>query len=304
VQIKRIVVPLDGSQWSETVLPYVAQIAGSFKSDVTLIGAIHNPATWVDFLMQIDTGREVDLARSYLEHQREELANRGIDGETSIALVHGEPAQAILDYAKVDHSDLVAMTTHGRSGVTRWAWGSVADKVLHSTDLPLLLVRPRENASQGPAQAIRKILVPLDGSELSQSVLPFAETLAKALGASVVLFHAALPPMLAYPGAEMISVDQRVWDTIKEEATKFVTDAAADLTAKGIHAVGITYMGQAVDRILAAAGDQSTGLIVMSTHGRSGAGRFVMGSVADAVVRRAPVPVLVVRPRENKTEPR
>jgi len=302
VQIKRILVPLDGSQWSEEVLPYVAQIAGAFKGSVTLMGAIHNPATWVDFLMQIDSGREVDLARSYLEHQRKEFADRGIEGETNIAVVHGEPAQAILDYAKVDHSDLIAMTTHGRSGVTRWAWGSVADKVLHSTDLPLLLVRPMEDDSQKPAQAIRKILVPLDGSELSQSVLPFAETLVKALGASVVLFHAAAPPVLAYPGAEMISMDQPVWDTIEEEARKFVREATARLAAKGIQATGIACVGQAIDGILAAAADESVGLIVMSTHGRSGVGRLVMGSVADAVVRRASVPVLVVPPQEIRKE--
>ena len=267
MQIKRFLVPLDGSQWSESVLPYVAQIVGAFKASVTLMAAIHNPERWAEFLVQIDTGREVDLARCYLEHQRKELADRGIDGETRIEVVHGEPAQAILDYARVDQVDLVAMTTHGRAGITRWAWGSVADKVLHSTDLPLLLVRPLADGSQRPTQAIRKILVPLDGSELSQSVLPFAETLAKALDASVVLFHAAARKVLAYPAPEMISMDQRVWDTIKEEATKFVTDAAADLTAKGVPAVGITCMGQAVDRILAAAGDQSTGLIVMSNMG-------------------------------------
>ncbi len=293
--INRILVPMDGSKESEAVVPYVEQIAGATSATVTLMTAIYVPITWTEFLTQIDLGKEVDVARTYLERQKSGLKERGLKTETSIAVVHGAPTKAILDFARVDKTDLIAMTTHGRSGVTRWAWGSVADKVLHSTHLPLLLVRPPAEG-QRASTPIRKILVPLDASELAQSVLPFTQTLAKALGSSLVLMHAVGTPWTAYPGVDAPQFYDRALDELKESAHQFLARVNGEVARAGLRATQVVTIGSAVNQILNVAQSESVGLIAMSTHGHSGLGRWVMGSVADAVLRRTDLPCLLVRP--------
>jgi nucleotide-binding universal stress UspA family protein len=149
---------------------------------------------------------------------------------------------------------------------------------------------------------IGKIFVPLDGSELSSSILPFAAGLAKPLSASILLFHAVVPPVLAYPGVGPIGFDARLLHNLQAAAREFLTSVAADLTAQGVETKIIVSIGNAADAIIAAADEQEAGLIAMSTHGRSGLGRLVMGSVADAVVRRTSIPVLLVGPKHDERD--
>jgi nucleotide-binding universal stress UspA family protein len=143
---------------------------------------------------------------------------------------------------------------------------------------------------------IKKILVPLDGSELSQAALPAAEDIAEPFGASIILFHAVTPPVTAFPGAELAHMDQHVWEAVLNDARDYLRKIAGDISARGRSAQEIVTIASSVDGILEATTSQSAGLIAISTHGRSGVGRWIMGSVADGVIRRSPVPVLVVRP--------
>ena len=152
----------------------------------------------------------------------------------------------------------------------------------------------------GESFVIKRILVPLDGSELSASVQPFALELAKPLGASIVLFHTVIEPVLTYPGVEAMNLDSGALEEMKTGARKFLASAASDLAAKGVKADTVVNIGNATDGIVWAAERENAGLIVMSTHGRSGIGRAVLGSVADAVVRRTSLPVVLVRPRHEK----
>ncbi len=218
-------------------------------------------------------------------------------------MVHGAPPNAICDYARVDDDDLIVMATHGRSGVIRWTLGSVAEKVLHSTRIPLLLVRPAKADSATAAAPIRKILVPLDGSELSQSVLPFTESLANSLGAAVVLMR-SVPTLwvAAYPDGFVPTLYDRILRESREAAHRFLTRLAADAQRTGLEVSRVLTVGDPVDQIVKVAEAESAGLIAMSTHGRSGVGRWVMGSVADAVVRRTTRPVLLVRPEAVERE--
>jgi len=149
---------------------------------------------------------------------------------------------------------------------------------------------------------IKKILVPLDGSELSSSVLSFVVDLAKPLEASVILFHAVVPPVLTYPGAEGIGFDARVLEEMESGAQNFLSSAAGDLAAKGVPTDILVTVGNATDGIVAAADSEGVDLIVMSTHGRSGIGRLVLGSVADALVRRSRRPVVLVRPQQPEED--
>ena len=295
--IGKMLVPLDGSEAAEAILPYVERTATATNASVLLLAAVDRPRDWGTYTAG-DLKGERHEAESYLRELQARLTSAtGNDVEAEV--VTSPPAEAVLAAADRTHPDLIAMTTHGRSGVSRWILGSVAAKVLHATHTPMLVVRPPTEGKQGDPPDLTRVLVPLDGSELSASVLPFALDLAKPLGASIVLFHAVVEPVLTYPGAETMPLDPRVFEELKSSARDFLTSAAADLAAKGLKADTVVSVGNATDGIVWAAERESAGLIVMSTHGRSGVGRWVMGSVADAVVRRTSLPVAIVRPATN-----
>jgi nucleotide-binding universal stress UspA family protein len=294
--INRILVPLDGSQAAEEVLSYVELIATPTNARVILLAAVDKPRDWGE-----DTGGDLKgerhEAESYLRRLQARLTS-ATGNDVEVEVVTSEPAAAILAASERQHPDLIAMTTHGRSGLARWVLGSVASKVLHATQTPMLVVRPAEGKPSG-APDLKKILVPLDGSELSASVLPFAADLAISLGASIVLLHSVAEPVMTYPGTEGI-FNSSVLDEMVAGARKFLAAAANDLTAQGLKAEVIANVGNTTDGIVWAAERENAGLIVMSTHGRSGVGRMVLGSVADSVVRRTSLPVIVVRPNTDK----
>jgi nucleotide-binding universal stress UspA family protein len=224
------------------------------------------------------------------------LRGRSLSCESAVTA--GDPGDAILSEADAKDADLIAMSTHGRSGLTRWVLGSVADKVVHRTMKPLLIVRARD-AREHPPATVNRVLVPLDGSPLSLSVLPYVEDLAATLGASLVLFN-GVPPLDVYPGAETTAARVgNVIDDLLEQGRAFLAQVEAEIEARGkTQARSVVTIGFAVDEITRVAEEVNAGLIAMATHGRSGVDRWVMGSVADGVVRRSSLPCLLVRPAE------
>ncbi len=297
--IKSILLPLDGSRLAESVLPYASELATKTGAELTLFTSIHQVDAWTGYLAQVDTGQQSELAAVYLKEKAEELRARGLKVRTEI--VYGAPAETILNYAADQDVDLIAMSTHGRSGITRWAFGSVADKVLHSTHRPLLLIRGAEQGEQ--SGVISKILVPLDGSKVSLAVLPFVEELAQTLGASLVLFH-ALPLLSALPGAETAPLYVgNMYETLQAQAEQLLGRVEKEVKQRGIEVSRLVAVGSEVTHIVQAAQDTGADLIALSTHGRSGLDRWVMGSVAEGVVRRSALPCLVIRPPEAETPP-
>jgi len=296
--IKQILVPLDGSLAAEAVLPYVERIATATGASVLLIAAIDKPKDWGE-----DTGGDVmgesHEAESYLRRLQAQLASAtGKDVEFEV--IESQPATAILWACEKHQPGLIAITTHGRSGLARWVLGSVTAKLLHSTQTPMLIVRPPAEETSAAGGNITKLLVPLDGSEVATSVLPFAAVLAKSLGASVSLFQSVPEPVMIYPGAEAV-FDANVQKELESGARKSLASTTERLGEQGVQANLVTSFGNTVDGIVGAAERTQADVIVMSTHGRSGIGRMVLGSVADGVVRRASVPVLLVRPAKQDT---
>lgn len=294
--IRTVLVPLDGSELAESVLPYVERIAKATGAEVTLLTSIVQSTPWGEYPVRIDLSAATVQVQIYLESKRDELGDKGLKVDTEVA--HGPEADAILNWAADEDIDLIAMSTHGRSGITRWIFGSVADKVLHATHRPLLLVRATEPDYRQGALAIQKILMPLDGSPLAGSILPFVVGLAKALDASLELFH-AVPPVELHPGVEVVRLPTpEILNRLEAQANELLARVVKDVQREGVKARGIFTIGPAVHEIVNAAEREGAGLIAMATHGRSGIGRWMIGSVADAVVRRTDLPCLVVRPQE------
>jgi nucleotide-binding universal stress UspA family protein len=203
----------------------------------------------------------------------------------------------VVKVAEGQAGTLIAMSTHGRSGVTRWVLGSVTDKVLHATATPMLIVRPRDGAGAGAEPKIETIIAPLDGSPLAEQALPHVVAVAKALRAKVTLVRvvpttAYYLGMMDYPSA----VYQELIDAEEEAAGKYLGEMAAKLRGEGV-SIAAEKMGRgdAAGAILDLAVGSPNTLVAMTTHGRSGVGRWVLGSVADRVVRHAGAPVLLIR---------
>ena len=241
-------------------------------------------------------------SRKYLGQIQEGLRSAGL--VATATTLPGAPARSLVDWLVREPEALVVMSTHGRGGITRWALGSVADKVLHSVPNPMLLIR--SNAESGPADKVevKTVLVPLDGSDLSEESLPHAAAVATGLGARILLLQVTgtadfyrryLDRASAEPG--LISAEELV-QADSDDARASLATASRRLAREfgfGGEVVASHQQGQnPAEAIVEMAGSEPT-MVVMTTHGRSGINRLVLGSVTDRVVRHANAPVLVVR---------
>ncbi len=203
---KRVLVPLDGSELAEQVLPFAVLVAKALSSQMVLLRIFESvPEQWADPAH----GRYLDQLTSSFRNQAVEYLE-GIaaplrqDGLTVTCSAHeGNPADLIINEASREPDSLIAMSTHGTSGINRWVMGSVTDKVLHAVNAPLLIVRSKAGSPKAKIE-LSTIIVPLDGSALSEQVLPHAVSLSKALGSAVTLLRAPHLPHyipLDYPAS-------------------------------------------------------------------------------------------------------
>jgi nucleotide-binding universal stress UspA family protein len=297
---KKIIVPLDGSEIAEAILPLVEEIARHTGAEIVLVTAVQQVGAWDAALTLQVLDREDASAAAYLGERAKKLA-----GKKRSSVVRGDAAEAILRAAAEESADLIAISTHGRSGLARWLFGSTAAKLLEAAAVPVLFLRPKSGEDKGaPGPVVRKILVPLDRSDTAMSILHTVEEFARVMGASLVLFHSVMP-IAAYPGFEAQSTAAAtVLDEMQAQARQILTRAMEDAKSRGVEATMVVALDSAVSGILRAADDQKVDLIAIGTHGRGGIGRAVLGSVADGVVRRsADVPCLVLRATEGAGTP-
>ena len=296
----RILIPLDGSKTAEKVLPYARFLAGALKLPIELLTVIDiaEMATHIsaDRARHLDTMIE-DGARNS-EQYLSRVASLFPGADTKCTTEKGKAEQAIIETAAVNKDTLVTMATHGRSGINRWLLGSVTEKVLRGATNPLLLVRATEEAKAEGEATLKSIVVPLDGSELAESVLPTVADLAKTLKLAVVLFRAYNVPTGAYAGGEgydAVNYEELI-TAMREEAVDYLEKETEAVKNLGIANVSyIAKEGFAADEIISLARKSPDNLIAMCTHGRSGVKRWMLGSITETVVRHSGDPVLVIR---------
>ena len=295
----KILVPLDGSKTAEKVLPYARHLAGKFKIPVELLAVLDvaNMASHIsaDKARHLDTMVE-DGMRASTTYLRG-IATTFPEGNVTCTVEKDRAEEAIIGKAGADGGTLIAMATHGRSGMDRFLLGSVAEKVLRGSANPLVLVRAKDEAKTSGEAPFKSIIVPLDGSELAESVIPLAATMANKLDLEVVLFRAYHMPYNAYGGDDgyMVNYDELI-DSVRDEAKEYLDKQVAEVKKLGVAKVSaLSKEGFASDEIIALGHKTPEGLIAMCSHGRSGLGRWVLGSVTENVVRHSDAPVLVVR---------
>jgi nucleotide-binding universal stress UspA family protein len=299
----KILVPLDGSDVAECVLPHVeAMAAGNNKVAVTFLYVVQPldvPMTKPDFKSRIESEAE-SAAEKYLEKL---IAKLKYKEAAQGKVISGKVAEDIIDYATKNKMDLIIMATHGRSGVSRWVSGSVADKVLHGAKTPIWLIRagaPRATYKKG--QKIT-ILVTLDGSELAEAVLSHVKGLVNQFGPSsvdIVLLRVCelfFPPY-TYPPPTSLSWEEYLeYETkrCKEICLTYLSKVGEQLKKDGLSVRSEVPTGNPAETIVDYANKKAINLIVMATHGRTGLSRWALGSVADKVLKGATSPIFLVR---------
>jgi nucleotide-binding universal stress UspA family protein len=273
--LRSILIPHDGSALSGAVVESLAPLLGEDRAEGIGVTLLH-----------VRDGASED--RSGLETAQARLTALG-GRVTRVEPISADPAGAIVDYARETLPDLVAMSTHGRSGLDRWVRGSVAERVLRACPAPLWMVNPRTR----PGSVVSSILVPLDESPRAARILDPLIPIARALGAKVTLLFvdwdaATDTPSLAAKRRTERERDVREW----------LAEPWARLEAAGIAGAVRIVRGDVAEEILRVAEPGAFDLLAMSTHGRSGPGRWLLGSTAEKVLARARVPIFLYPVRD------
>jgi nucleotide-binding universal stress UspA family protein len=311
---ERILVPLDGSPRAEQALPVAARIARASGGSIHLLQVFSLVANYgggmapVSFVTEESVDMELVQATDYLRT----IASSRLSGiKTTTEVVFGLPAQYILAAAETQGVDLIVMCSHGRTGFARWALGSVAHTLAHESTVPTLILRESEPASLlSGTESMRPLcaLVPLDGSELSEAALIPAARLVTALAAPAQgALHLAQVAM-SVPAEEegfvseinevtllrirtyLEQVAEGLQTTMKKDSKLSITSSVElekDVSSALVH---LAEHGERGTR-----GIGSCDLIVISTHGRGGLERWVMGSVTDRILTNTKLPMLIVR---------
>jgi nucleotide-binding universal stress UspA family protein len=270
---KRILAPVDGSDLAERGLNYAIRLAQHLGLGLALLRVVADD-------------HDVPAARAYLAAAAARVVAAGCRAADEVRV--GDPVREILGAER--EGDLLVLTSHGASGLERFFLGSVTDRVLRYGRAPVFLAR----AFHPPVASLSPILVPLDGSDEAERILPYVGLLARALTAEVKVLravHARALDAVAYP-PELLAM---TLDWERTEAARYVERIVRDLQADGLRARGSTREAEPYQAICEASAEDEGGFIAMATRGRTGLARTVLGSVAAQVSEQAPDPVFLLR---------
>ena len=279
---ERVLLPLDGSEVSEGIIPYLRQLARAAGSRITILYVAGDGEAGLD---------------GYLREAQRSVSGGELDVETVV--LTGKPEERIVEHAENEGFDLIAMSTHGRSGVGRWVFGSTTDKVLHSTTLPLFIVRTPKEKQAKATGPLSSVIVPLDGSYFGESVLNLGADLAEMLKLDLNLIRVVSTTAISMASADPFAMDPSLFGKLTEAAEAYLNKKAEELQGRDIKVRALVEQGYPSRGIVTLAVEAGESLIVMTSRGRSGVGRAVLGSVADKVVRSSPRPVLLINPEDD-----
>ena len=340
--LKKILVPLDGSELSEGVLPLVSDMARRLEAKMTLLcvidpNSVEVPARTEGRDSRADNslaGVARDTLRTRLvsppesapyphasgiavrpyasdvferlqgsveEWFAKEASRLGIEDIATSRVEFGRIEETIVKVAEDEGFDLIAMSTHGRTPLGRGIWGSVTDKVIRTSTVPVLAFKPDDDpVKMLEGVTIRTVIVPLDGSKLAEQVLPQVEKLARCLSLKVLLVRAVdmgafSLPANGYHYMSSVNVDEM----LGKEAEEYLESVAGRLRDVGLESEWRVIWGNPAVAIVELANNTDSDMVAMTTHARSGLLRLIIGSVTERVIRHSRSPVLIVPPKEQ-----
>ena len=275
---KKVLVPLDGSPLAEVAMPYAEEVAGKMGCDIVLLTVLPSEEP-EEYQNNHKYFKEmVDTTRRQVEKYLKDKGNNDIKIGTVTRV--GNPAEGILDYVDKAYTCLIVMATHGRSGIGRWAVGSVADKVVRATTRqPLLLIRAKgAHPDMRAKRILKKALVPLDGSMESEAVIPYLSEVAQSLQMELTLLRVIAKNNGTFAGAD---------EYLQEWCRRF--------EEKGITTGYEVRVGSPAEIIIDLADELASDMVAMSTRGQTALNIWSLGSVAQKVLLGGNTPLLLVR---------
>jgi nucleotide-binding universal stress UspA family protein len=308
-----VLAPVDGSTRALHAVPWAAKLAGP-DGTVVLLRVVPPQPDYAESLFSLvgaeERVREIQdawtrTAKADMDEAEALLSGSGVTVEQMVA--EGEPDEEIVAAAARRGVQMIAMASHGRGAVGRAIFGSVADRVARTAPVPVLILRPPDE-DVVPSVAVSRIVVPLDGSEIAARALPVASELAEHLAAPVHVIRAvdaalSLPMASGVFGAGPVvdaNVTDQIWEEAEAEARSTVTAAVSQLQSEGVDASGGIVIGSPFFAISEAI--EPGDLLTLTSHGRGGVRRWLLGSVAEKLVREAKAPVMLVPAVERSEE--
>ncbi|WP_413163669.1 universal stress protein [Capilliphycus salinus ALCB114379] len=303
-----ILVPLDGSERAETIIPYVEQLAQ--KQDVHVVFTQVIEPTIRSAILNLEKEREVayplqniDQVQHYLMGWKHQFKQRGLSAD--ILLLRGVAVEGILQAVNFTNADLVAMTSQGKTGLARTLYGSVTSGVLNKIHCPLFVVQSKqpEKLSQ-----INQILIPLDCSYRAEKAIDHATTMAQLYEAKIILLHVvrtgyqttAIGDLDSEITEESVAKDifnrlgkhQEV-ERIKQ-AREYLLNIRSELQEQDLTVEVHLMYGRPIESIITLANDLNVDLVTMTNQGRTGLSQVLYGSVASGILNGSNRPLLIV----------
>lgn len=292
---KRILLPLDGSSLAECVLPHARTIAHTMGAEIILTHVLEqeNESAREGGLDPLAWHLRKAEAETYLEEVRGSLSHIPV----RTALLQGPAAATLVEFSKERQVDLIILSSHGSSGLSGWNVGSVAQKIIYRAKTSLMIIPAyREAETDVEEMKYRRLLVPLDGSQRAECVLPFVNALSRDEEAKTTLLHVCVKPEMPRRSPltpEEVALADQVMESNRVEAQRYLEDVRAQLDCPA------EYRVLQVDDLIAALHEEaenlSCDLVVLSAHGYSGDTHRPFGSVVTSFIAYGSQPLLIVQ---------
>jgi nucleotide-binding universal stress UspA family protein len=285
----RVLVPLDGSSAAEFAIRFASDLATKHDADLVLLYLEHLSGQGGESGSAADGANGQERISAYLEGLRKELRAADVRAYTQYVPAR-DLAEALHKVIDLERISAVVMSTQGRAAMLRWLFGSSVERAINEFPVPLLLVRPM----------YQRIVVPLDGSRWSESAIPRAAELARVHDAELILLHVYQPKGGDYADQWALAGQQRIADQPYEQMQEQLIALRNSLRQEGLRAREVIIRGGSPAQAICdyVETEEGISLVVMSTHGRTGLARWLMGSVAQQVLKHARCPVMLVQPEK------
>lgn len=298
----KVLVPYDGSEFSRQALDVAVEVARRSEAEILLLQVLGTvvagePGEAPESLVEADRRRR-DARQADVERTAARIREEGV--EATGRLAEGRVSDTLVRVAD-EEADLVVMATHGRGPFSRFWLGSVADALARRCAVPLLLVKPGEEGEAAPGtESLERIVIPLDGSEVAEAVLPSATALGGLFDARYTVLRVVRPVFPGVLGYEDVpqTVDPSVVEELEDAAEDYLDGVAGRLREAGHRVETRVVRGSSVPWAVVEASNEAAAAVALATRGRSGIERVLMGSTADKVIRAARQPVLLHRSGE------
>ncbi|HEB91649.1 MAG TPA: universal stress protein [Deltaproteobacteria bacterium] len=294
--IRKIIVPTDFSELSDVAARSAAWLAALDAASIHLLHVIRLPllhTTYDENIPESVWEKLRQATREQMDRISRDLRDAGVSDVHPIVSEHRQPAEAVAHWARALDADLVVMATHGRTGLKHALLGSVTERIVRSSPIPVLSVKDRVLGEK----PIRRLLVATDFSPQAKRAVVLACSFAKRFGAHVDLVHVLneSPDYVAFLSEEVIAFETRAGAMAEEH----LAAAGKAIEAEGLPVETHLRKGIPGEVLASEAGRLESDLIVMGTHGFSGFAHLTLGSVAERTLRLAPCPVLTTRATEE-----